>query len=79
VQVQLALLVIRLDKGRSRGTVGLTKRGSGPKRARLERERHRKTRVGQVKEGGDRRVLIKDVKSSGLAKQAAIPETDTLY
>jgi hypothetical protein len=77
-----ALSVIGLDKRGSRGVVGLTKteRGrSGPKRPGLERERHRRTRVGQVEEGGDRRVLIKDVKSSGSAKRGAIPKTDALY
>jgi hypothetical protein len=36
-------------------------------------------RVGQVEEVGDRRVLIEDVKSSGLAKRSAIPETAALY
>jgi hypothetical protein len=80
--VQLALSVIRLDKRGSGGAVGLTKTergGSRPKRPRLEREQHRRTRVGQVEERGDRRVLIEDVKSSGSAKQDAIPETDALY
>jgi hypothetical protein len=77
--VRLALSVIGPDEGRSGGAVGLTERGSGPKRAGLERERHRRTRVGQVEEGGDGRVLIEDVKSSGSAKRAAIPETDALY
>jgi hypothetical protein len=80
--VQLALSVIRLDKRGSRGAVRLTKTergGSGPKRPRLERKQHQRTRVGQVEEGGDRKVLIEDVKSSGLAKRGAIPKTDALY
>jgi hypothetical protein len=36
--VQLALLVIGPDEGRSRGVVGLTKRGSRAEREGLERE-----------------------------------------
>jgi hypothetical protein len=71
-----ALSVIGPDEGRSGGAVGLTERGS---RADLERERHRRTRVGQVKDVGDGRVLIEDVKSSGSAKRGVIPETAAPY
>jgi hypothetical protein len=61
------------------GAVGPAERGEAELRAGLERERHRRTRVGQVEEVGDGKVLIHDVKSSGSGKRGAIPETDAPY
>jgi hypothetical protein len=43
------------------GAAGLAEKGEAELWARLERERHRRTSVGQVEEAGDERLLILDI------------------
>jgi hypothetical protein len=74
VQVRPALSVIGPDEGHSGGAVGLTERGSGAERAGLERERHRRTRVGQVEDVGDARVLIETSKAAARLSEAPFPK-----
>jgi hypothetical protein len=61
-------LIIGLGEVGGGGIVRLAERGEVELRARLKCKRHGRTKVKQVEEVGDRRVLIHNVKSSGLGK-----------